>query len=61
MLVRDPLACTGRDEERRGGEAEAEGIKMACPSREVSEGYGLLVAPVPPENGTQGGYNESLP
>eukprot|EP00903_Cladosiphon_okamuranus_P005904 g5838.t1 len=34
VLVRDPL-CSGREEENRGGRAEAEGIKMACPPREV--------------------------
>lgn len=35
VLVRDPLACLGREKGNRGGRAEAEGIKMACPPPEV--------------------------
>lgn len=35
VLVRDPLACLGRRQGSRGGITEGEGIKMACPPREV--------------------------
>ncbi|CAM9298889.1 unnamed protein product, partial [Scytosiphon promiscuus] len=35
VLVRDPLASLSKEDESRGGKAEAEGIKMACPPRDV--------------------------
>lgn len=35
VLVRDPLANSGEAQGSRGGQAEGEGIKMACPPRQV--------------------------
>ena len=43
FLVQDPLACLRKDESKdeeagsRGGKAETEGIKMACPPRDVRQ------------------------